>query len=98
MELVSVSYNLIGLQWLIIGAVLLAILALSVLGHKQIMRQRTFLREARTETEQVLAVLDQQALTLQGRCTCGFLHSVRGAQKRLGNTRTALEREEARWE
>jgi hypothetical protein len=96
-ELVSISYTLV-VQWAIIGAACAAIFGLSVLGHRRIVRQRVLLRELRAETEQVLVVLDQQALTLQDRCTCGYLHSVRGARKRLLDTRSALEREEARWE
>lgn len=97
MELVSVSYTL-AVQWTLIAVVLFAIIGLAVLGHKGIVRQRALLRDARRETDQVLSVLEQQALTLQGRCTCGYVHSLRGAHKRLVNTRNALEREEARWE
>lgn len=81
----------------VIAGAVAAILLLTLLGHIRIKRQLAMIRATRREVETLMSVLDERAETLQARCNCGFLHNVRGARRRLADTRTALEREEGAW-
>jgi hypothetical protein len=85
-------------DYLVIGGVLATFLGVAAMGHRRIREQVATIRSLRREVDLLIEVLDERALTLQGRCDCGYLHNVRGARKRLVTMRATLAREEGAWE